>query len=394
MVSQEGPIWSAYCAKTHRNPCTQTSAFPTVSGSGMVSQQGDLGVSGYVSQAQNQGAIGYVQYSYAKQTGFPVAKMLNAANYYTEPTPGHVAVALLSARINQNKSNPAVYLTQDLSRVYMSRDPRVYPLSSYSYMILPTASNFDSAKGYTLASFGQYAICQGQTQVNALGYSALPINLVQAGFAQLHKINGSKDVATINVAKCNNPTFSPNGFNKLAATDPFPLACDKRGPTQCTTGTGGAKAPTPVNPQAQGGPGNGDGTNSGSGNGTGNGTGGTGSSAAGGSGSAAGGGTGGSTAAGSGAAGSSAAAARAAAASAAAQAANCGDPDSGECTGTNGQNTVNPNEVGASPASSPASLGDNLRIALMALTALLLVGLALGPPLIAQLTGRRRGGRQ
>jgi ABC-type phosphate transport system substrate-binding protein len=99
MVSQEGPIWSAYCAKTHRNPCTQTSAFPTVSGSGMVSQQGDLGVSGYVSQAQNQGAIGYVQYSYAKQTGFPVAKMLNAANYYT-------AVATTTALAASN-SNPA-----------------------------------------------------------------------------------------------------------------------------------------------------------------------------------------------------------------------------------------------------------------------------------------------
>ena len=48
----------------------------------------------------------------------------------------------------------------------------------------------------------------------------------------------------INIQSCNNPTFTPTGANLLAETAPYPPACDKQGPTQCTNGTGGA-APSP-----------------------------------------------------------------------------------------------------------------------------------------------------
>src|SRR5262249_54569076 len=149
---------------------------------------------GYVAQAGAVGAIGYVEYSYAIQAGFPVAKVLNVKGYYTEPTAGHVAVSLLKAKINMDQSNKATYLTQNLSEVYTNDDPRTYELSSYSYMILPTTSEygFSAAKGYTLGDFGKYLLCQGQAQVDALGYSALPINLVQAGFGQLQAIPGNR----------------------------------------------------------------------------------------------------------------------------------------------------------------------------------------------------------
>ena len=72
----------------------------------MVAQAGDLGVAGYVSQAAAVGTIGYVEYSYAIQAGFPVAKVLNAAGYYTEPTPGHVAVALLAGKDQHGQDQP------------------------------------------------------------------------------------------------------------------------------------------------------------------------------------------------------------------------------------------------------------------------------------------------
>ncbi|BCB79539.1 phosphate ABC transporter substrate-binding protein PstS [Phytohabitans flavus] len=242
MYATQRSLWNSYCAAAGRNPCTQTSVYPIVPGRGMVAQAGDLGVSGYVAQPQALGAIGYVQYSYAIQANFPVAKMLNNGNYYTEPTAGHVAVSLLKAKINLNKNDPNVYLTQDLSDVYTNTDPRTYPLSGYSYMILPVSLNnpMTTAKGETIADFGKYALCQGQTQVNSLGYSALPINLVQAGFDQLRKIPGAK-VGNIAIRSCNNPTFSTDGTNTLARTDPRPPDCDKKGPLQCTTGTGGAK---------------------------------------------------------------------------------------------------------------------------------------------------------
>jgi phosphate ABC transporter phosphate-binding protein len=361
MLATEPSYWEHYCQLVGRNPCTQTSAYPVLPGSAMIGQSGDLGVSGYVSQAQADGAIGYVEYSYALETGFPVALVLNSAGYYTEPTAQNVAVSLLKAQINYDKSSPD-YLTQNLSEVYTDPDPRTYELSSYSYMILPTdlSAPMTTAKGYTLGAFGAYLLCQGQVPLDALGYSSLPINLVEAGFQQLQKIPGNQvpTTTTAQIANCHNPTFSTNGTNTLADTDPYPPACDKNGPTQCTTGTGGARTSTPVNPSASGSGGTGTSGSTGShgsGNtGTGTGTGGTGTGSAG---------------------------------SAAAQ--GC-SPDSGTCddptaSGQNGTQTVN-----GIPVSSAAGLGDGLQVTLMGLAAALLLGLILAPPLIAQASQRRR----
>jgi hypothetical protein len=175
--------------------------------------------------------------------------MLNAAGYYTEPTPDNVAVSLLQAQINNDPTSQD-YLTQNLTGVYTDTDPRTYPLSSYSYMILPTTvqGQFTEAKGKTLGAFAYYAMCQGQQESASLGYSPMPINLVQDSFAQVRKIPGVV-VQNISIQSCNNPTFSPNGTNLLADTAPQPAACDKQGPTQCATGTGGAsKTPTAVIP--------------------------------------------------------------------------------------------------------------------------------------------------
>ena len=70
-----------------RSPCTATSAYPVQPGTAMIGVPGDSGVSSYVAQAAADGAIGVTEYSYALQTGFPVAKVLNTAGYYTAPTP-------------------------------------------------------------------------------------------------------------------------------------------------------------------------------------------------------------------------------------------------------------------------------------------------------------------
>jgi hypothetical protein len=201
-------------------------------------------------------------------------------------------------------------------------------------------------------------LCQGQQQVDALGYSALPINLVEDGYAQLQKVPGnSVPTATSTIIQqCHNPTFSTNGTNTLADTDPQPAACDKQGPTQCTTATGGAKTSTPVNPSAAGS----SSTHPSSGTSTGAPTGGTSSAAAG--------------------------------SSTTAQA--C-DPDSGSCTsatgsGTAGSGTAAEQQIAGVPTSASVSLGDGLQVTLMALAAVLLLGLVLTPPLVAQVSRRRR----
>ncbi|MFT4285648.1 MAG: phosphate ABC transporter substrate-binding protein PstS [Protaetiibacter sp.] len=224
------------------------SQFPTPPGG--KAQNGSLGVAGYVSQDYGEGAITYVEYSYALKSGFPVAKVLNAQGYYIEPTANSVAVALLSAGINSD-------LTQNLDNVYGSADKRAYPLSSYSYMIIPTEVGgiFTEEKGATLGAFTRYMLCEGQQQAPALGYSPLPMNLVQAGSDQIKRIPGAGSQG-IDFNSCNNPTFkagdSPTS-NRLASSAPQPADCDKVGTSQCTTGTAGATQETPVSGTGTGG---------------------------------------------------------------------------------------------------------------------------------------------
>jgi phosphate ABC transporter phosphate-binding protein len=253
MRSQYPGIWTAYCAKANKANCGITSNYPIVPGSAFLGQQGSNGVAGLVAQSKSVGAITYVEESYALNARFPVVKMLNAAGYYTEPNASNVAVSLLAAVINNDPVSPD-YLTAQLNGVYTNPDPRTYPLSSYSYMIIPTAveGNFTENKGLTLADFASYFLCEGQQQAESLGYSPLPINLAAAGLEQVLKIPGG-DPANKDVSKCNNPTFSSDGSNKLAATAPQPQACDKKGPDQCLTGTGGAAGTSTATSSGSGG---------------------------------------------------------------------------------------------------------------------------------------------
>jgi hypothetical protein len=320
-----------------------------------------------------------------------VAKVLNRAGYYTEPTPGHVAVSLLKADINKDPKS-ALYLTQNLTNVYTDPDPRTYELSSYSYMIIPTdlSNNMTTAKGYTLGTFGQFMLCVGQSQVDALGYSALPIDLVLRGFAQLRRIPGNAVPATdvSAIAQCHNPTFSPSdtvNSNLLAKTDPYPPACDKQGPVQCSTATGGAGNGT-------GGGGTGGGGGSGGGGGGNGGGGGGGSGGNTGGGGATGGATGstaattpGSTAGATGTHGVSGASGT--------SGQSC-DPNTGICGGTTGStgNSLagSGQPVGDTPITLASNNGDGVEVLLMALAAGLLLLVVVAPPLIGQATKRSR----
>ncbi|HET6153731.1 MAG TPA: phosphate ABC transporter substrate-binding protein PstS [Marmoricola sp.] len=225
MKSQFSSVWT--CGEvSFFTQCPSGVYDPTV----QQAKSGDNGVAGFVAQAGNVGSIGYVEYSYALQSGYPVAKVLNKAGVYVLPTASNVAVALLKAKVNTNSANPNTYLTQDLSAVYVDTDPRAYPISSYSYFVIPTTTNngFNTQKGQTLGAFTQYALCQGQQKAPALGYSPLPINLAEAGLAQVKKIPGAV-ASTINIKSCNNPTFSSSGVNTLATQALYPDKCDKLG---------------------------------------------------------------------------------------------------------------------------------------------------------------------
>jgi phosphate transport system substrate-binding protein len=220
---------SVYCpfirSKLHLggSTCPSVSFYPAFGAS--KAQSGSNGVANYVAARYGVGSIGYVEYAYAKRLGFPVASLLNKGGYYAQPSAGNVAVALTQARINAN-------LTQNLEDVYTNRDPRTYPMSSYSYMVIPTDTThpFNAAKGRTLSTFINYFLCGGQQKAERLGYSPLPKNLVQAGFAQVKRIPGA--VASPAIDSCNNPALH------ILTTAAQPKACDKLGAT-----CGGTAAP-------------------------------------------------------------------------------------------------------------------------------------------------------
>jgi phosphate transport system substrate-binding protein len=205
-----------------------------------VAENGSDSVMNFITGAAANGAIGYDEYSYALGAGYPVVKVLNQDGYYTLPDQYNVAVALTKAQINMTPGPN--YLLQNLNNVYTNPEPQTYPLSSYSYMIEPTSSTdakMTTAKRQTLANYLYYSICQGQQEMGPIGYSPLPVNLVEAGFAQiaeLHKADSGVSLTNENVTTCHNPTFVAGhpSENHLAQIAPLPQACDKQGAGPCT----------------------------------------------------------------------------------------------------------------------------------------------------------------
>jgi phosphate transport system substrate-binding protein len=74
MSKRHGDIWKT----------GMTSYFPQFSGT--VAKSSSTEVATYISAQYGEGAIGYVEYSYARAQNYPVAKVLNSAGYFTEPT--------------------------------------------------------------------------------------------------------------------------------------------------------------------------------------------------------------------------------------------------------------------------------------------------------------------
>ncbi|HVX20611.1 MAG TPA: substrate-binding domain-containing protein [Acidimicrobiales bacterium] len=262
-------IWQPYAGQAG-----PTEYYP-VHGGGIQPVNGSSGAINYVTSSAGNGAITYVEYSYALGANYPVVKVLNSAGYYTLPTQYNVAVSLEAAVINMNPTTPR-YLLQTLDGVYTDADPRTYPLSSYVYMIEPTGTypspegKVTTGKRQALADFQYFSICQGQRAIGGIGYSPLPVNLVEAGFGQISKLKAAAPGISLTkqtIYNCNNPTFIPGqpDENYLAQIAPMPPACDQTGAGPCgatvtpnglgstPNKSGGFGAPTPTSPTGGGG---------------------------------------------------------------------------------------------------------------------------------------------
>ena len=263
--------WSAFCQRIHpgiKLPCPETELYPQNFGNAKA-ENGSNNVAAYITSSFANGAIGYDEYAYALNAHFPVVKLLNPGGYFVLPTADNVSVALTKAVINEDRSSPS-FLQQNLDGVYTYTDPRSYPLSSYSYFIVPRTAKpppiflSPSGKGLSLSAFIDYMLCGGQATkfVDALGYASLPLNLVQGGFYQSEHIPGHGPVPNPNtVPNCPNPTFQ-SGHDILLTQAPFPSVCDKLGaPLNCAVRNGkavqagGKRGKSVASPTASAGPG-------------------------------------------------------------------------------------------------------------------------------------------
>jgi ABC-type phosphate transport system substrate-binding protein len=241
-----GP-WNSFCGHVHPGihpPCGQTEFYPQFGNS--KAENGSNNVMAYITSTYGNGSIGYDEYAYALNSHYPVVQLLNPDNYFVGPTASNVAVSLTKAVINEQKNSPD-FLQQNLDKLYTFKDPRDYPLSSYSYLIVPRSGskepqNFNNQKGFTLSKWINFVLCAGQAHLDQLGYSPLPSNLVSGGLIQNGKIPGSASIGFNQLTNCNNPTMD-HGRNILLATAKKPNACQKLGaPLNCVVKNGKATA--------------------------------------------------------------------------------------------------------------------------------------------------------
>jgi phosphate transport system substrate-binding protein len=199
-LAKQTSTWAAFAKAQGVSAKDGTSNYPQGWGNS-VAQKGSDGVANFVANTSTGGgSITYVETAYALQRGFPVAAVKNASANFTLPTPANVASALTKATLNKDR-------TQNLTGVYTNKSKNAYPLSSYSYMIIPTTGlNADKAK--VIGQFAVYFACEGQQKAGVLGYSPLPKNLVKAVFDSVSDLQGADAPPPLDAKNCKNPTLT------------------------------------------------------------------------------------------------------------------------------------------------------------------------------------------
>jgi phosphate transport system substrate-binding protein len=404
MLRQFPADYRHLAAETGGNPNAASSYYPVGSLGAcasntpcFVAQSGSDGVTTFVQHTPY--TIDYDEYAYDLTAGLPVARVENAAGFFTLPNQYAVAVALIAAQIDMDKNSPN-YLSQNLSNVYGYRDPRAYPMSMYTYEMIPdqTTQVLQDPQGATLAWVSTNAVCEWQADMGALGYSPLPMNLVLASMQQIEKIPGinaavtatitdtQKGVSSGTVNPCNSPTFKPGQSpddNVLVQTAPFPPGCD----AACQAPWIGKDTD-----QGPGGGGNGGGHNGGgggNGGGHGGGNGGGRGGGGGGNGNGGGGNGGGGNGAGGNGGGNGKGAGGSAGSSCNAATGICTSGSSSPGSGNLASNSAGTGGSGDVATAIPAAAGWASPQTLGIIVVILLVGVLVVPPVVASYTGRR-----
>jgi phosphate ABC transporter phosphate-binding protein len=180
----------------------------------------------------NPGAITYVETGYALLHHDPCAQVQNASGTFIAPSEQADAVALQNDQLQPD-------LEQNLTPVFQSPQAGAYPISAYSYLVMAQQSEIPTTKQSVEAQYIQFIACNGQKAAGVLGYSPLPLNLVQADFDAVGRITGTP-IPPPTASNCGDP-YITGSFNPPASSGPT----ISNTPTGSSGSTGGA-AVSPV----------------------------------------------------------------------------------------------------------------------------------------------------
>ena len=148
----------------HKEGVSTTISFPTGAGG-----RGNEGVAAYLER--NDGAIGYLGISYVFSSHIDYALVENAARRF--PPPGVASIeAAAKAGTRLSITNPP------------ASAPDAYPISTFTYAIVPQSS----PKASALSAFVTYAVTTGQKFGPPLQFAPLPAKVLDADRGTIAKI--------------------------------------------------------------------------------------------------------------------------------------------------------------------------------------------------------------
>ena len=129
--------------------------------------RGSSGVAAALSRAK--GGITYIDLAYSIENGFSYAALRNRAGSFELPE--RTAVGAAAEAVTSIPADNAISIVDPPASA-----PDAYPLSTFTYAIVPISSS----KGAALKQFLQYAIGDGQQFAAALQFAKLPAKVIAA----------------------------------------------------------------------------------------------------------------------------------------------------------------------------------------------------------------------
>ncbi len=129
---------------------------------------------------QTPGAVGYVELNYAAATGLDSAFVKNADGTFVPGSTAGVTAAAEAAVADF----PADF-RQD--PIINGAGADTYPIASYTYLLV-YQDQADATTGQALIAFMYWALTDGQSEEDTLGYAPLPAEVAQKSIDSLHSI--------------------------------------------------------------------------------------------------------------------------------------------------------------------------------------------------------------